>query len=193
MAPLGYVLSPHLLELVHATPAVQRRGAAVPAHDVRVQHRHADVLHARRRAARGGRRADAAAARRRDDRAEHRAQRRADPRLRAGPGVRHARRGDRHVHRPARSSRRRRLAAPAAARWSSRFPRSDVVAPDWSDRPVAVPVRPAGRRPGRGDEPRRRDAAAVHRLARAQRRSAGGLCGRLRGAVLADHVDVGRA
>ena len=58
-------LSPTLLDLVNATPAVQRRGAAVPADDVRVQHRDAAVLHARRRAARGGRRADAAAPRRR--------------------------------------------------------------------------------------------------------------------------------
>ena len=35
--------------------------------------------------------------------------------------------------------------------------------------------------------------AAVHRIAGAQRRGPGGVCGRLRGTVLADHLDVGRA
>ena len=58
--------------------------------------------------------------------------------------------------------------------------------------PVAVPLRPADRRAGHRDEHRRRAAAALHRLARAQRRGAGGLRGRLHRAVLADHVDVGR-
>ena len=62
LAPSGYFLAPRLLDLVNASPAVVRAGAAVPAHDVRLQHRDAAVLHARRRAARGGRRADAAAA-----------------------------------------------------------------------------------------------------------------------------------
>ena len=60
------------------------------------------------------------------------------------------------------------------------------------DHPVAVPLRAADRRAGHRDERRRRAAAAVHRLARAQRGGAGGVRRRLHGAVLADHVDVGR-
>ena len=60
------------------------------------------------------------------------------------------------------------------------------------DHPVAVPVRPADRRAGHRDERRGRAAAAVHRIAGAQRRGAGGVRGRLHRAVLAHHVDVGR-
>ena len=59
--------------------------------------------------------------------------------------------------------------------------------------PLAVPVRAAHRRPGHRHEPRRRDAAALHRRPGAERRGAGGLRDRLHGAVLAHHLDVGRA
>ena len=61
------------------------------------------------------------------------------------------------------------------------------------DHPVAVPLRASDRRAGDRDEHRRRHAARVHRLARAQRRRAGGLRRRLHGALLADQLDVGRA
>ena len=73
LAPIGYFLAPHLLEAGQRQPRGHGRGAAVPADDVPVQHRHAAVLHAGRRAARGGRCAHAAAPRRGDDGAERRA------------------------------------------------------------------------------------------------------------------------
>ena len=60
------------------------------------------------------------------------------------------------------------------------------------DHPLAVPLRPADRRAGHRDERRRPAAAAVHRIAPAERGGAGRLRGRLHRAVLADHVDVGR-
>ena len=44
IAPIGYFASPWLLDLVNAAPAVQGRGAAVPAHHVPLQQRHAGVL-----------------------------------------------------------------------------------------------------------------------------------------------------
>ena len=46
MAPIGWFASPVLLDLVNAAPAGESGGAAVPAHHVRVQHRHDGVLHA---------------------------------------------------------------------------------------------------------------------------------------------------
>ena len=97
MAPLGYVLSPHLLDLVNATPAVQAEalpflrtmflfsvgmlmffmlgGALRAAGDARTPLRLGIVT----------------------DGAEHRAQRHADPWLRTGAGDGHARGGDRHL------------------------------------------------------------------------------------------------
>ena len=68
-----------------------------------------------------------------------------------------------------------------------------VAAARLQDHPIAVPIRLAGGDPGGRDERRRRDAAALHRLSRAQRRSAGGVRGRIRRALLAHHVDLGRA
>ena len=49
LAAIGYFAAPALLRLVNAAPEVQRRGAAVPAHDVPRHLRHDDVLHAERR------------------------------------------------------------------------------------------------------------------------------------------------
>ena len=74
---------------------------------------------------------------------------------------------------------------------------SSVLAPHGlaarlDDHPIAVPLRAADRRAGHRDERRRRPAAALHRLARAERRGAGRLRDRLHRAVLDDHVDVGR-
>ena len=94
MAPLGYALSPSLLDLVNAAPEVKARGAAVPPHRVSLQQRHAGVLHARRRAAFGRRRAHADDPRHRHDGAESRAERHPDPRAGPDPGVRHCRFGD---------------------------------------------------------------------------------------------------
>ncbi len=56
LAPLGYVLSPTLLDLVNATPAVKAEALPFLRIDVRLQHRHAALLHAGRRVAIGGRR-----------------------------------------------------------------------------------------------------------------------------------------
>ena len=67
LAPTGYIFAPYLLTLVNASAGGHGARAAVPADDVPLQHRHAAVLHARRRAARGRRRTDAAAARRGHD------------------------------------------------------------------------------------------------------------------------------
>ena len=64
--------------------------------------------------------------------------------------------------------------------------------PDWVDHQVALQVRAADRRAGHRHERRRRAAAALHGLARAQRRRAGGVRDWLHRAVLDDHVDVGR-
>ena len=91
MAPLGYFASPWLLDLVNAAPDGEGRSAAVPAHHVRVQQRHAGLLHAGRRAALGRRRAHADDPRHRDDGAEPRAERHPDPRAGPDPGVRHRR------------------------------------------------------------------------------------------------------
>ena len=90
LAAVGYVASPALLRLVNAAPEVARRGAAVPARDVRRHHGHDDVLHAERRLPRGWRPENAAAPGAGDDGVDDRLQRRADPH----DG--HAGRGDRH-------------------------------------------------------------------------------------------------
>ena len=71
------------------------------------------------------------------------------------------------------------------------FDRSLSLAPGLHDHPLALPLRAAGRPAGGRDERRRRDAAALHRIAAAQRGGAGGLRGGLCGAVLAHHLDVG--
>ena len=70
LGPLGYFAAPYLLDLVNASPEVDGARAAVPAHQLHVQHRHAAVLHADLGAARRRRRAHAAAAGRDDDGAE---------------------------------------------------------------------------------------------------------------------------
>ena len=89
--------------------------AAVPAHHVRLEHRHADVLHAQRGAARGGRRAHAAASRRDDDRAERRAERDSHQRPRSDSSAGHGRlrARDRRL-RPARSACMRSITCSAA-------------------------------------------------------------------------------
>ena len=59
-------------------------------------------------------------------------QRRADPGLGPDSGVRHARRGDRHVDRERRWSRRRRSGCCSRGRLGGSLPARHVVAPDWS-------------------------------------------------------------
>ena len=63
--------------------------------------------------------------------------------------------------------------------WVVGFPRGGRWGPDWSDHPRALPLRPAHRRAGHRHEHRRRPHAALHRLARAECRGAGGVRGRL--------------
>jgi hypothetical protein len=63
-------------------------------------------------------------------------------------------------------------------------------APDWTILRCFIGLPQAA---GRGDERGGRDAAPLHRLARAERRGPGGIRGRLHGALLADHLDVGRS
>ena len=60
------------------------------------------------------------------------------------------------------------------------------------DHPIAVPLRAADRRAGHRHEHRRHPAAALHRIARAQRRRAGRVRGRLHRVVLVHYVDVRR-
>ena len=67
LAPAGYLLAPHLLDLVHAAPEVKSRGPALPADHADLQRRPADLLHAGRRVPVRGRRADADDARHRGD------------------------------------------------------------------------------------------------------------------------------
>ena len=192
LAPLGYVLSPTLLDLVNATPAVKAEalpflrtmfvfsigmllffmlgGALRAAGDARTPLRLGicmTVLNVAFNVV-------------------------LIPGLRAGAGVRHARRRDRHgVGEPDRVVDRR-LAAAARPAGRALSRRRCRARPDWSIiRSLFKFGLPAGH-PGRGDERRRRDAAALHRVAAAQRRSAGGVRRRLRRAVRADHVDVGR-
>ena len=94
----------------HAAGA--RRGIAVPAHDVRVQHRPADVLHAGRSAASRRRRSDADAARHRDDDPQRGIQRHPDPGLGPDSRVRCEGCGHRHVRRQHSCLGRRHVAAP---------------------------------------------------------------------------------
>ena len=148
------------------------RGAAVPPHDVRRNHRHDDVLHARWRVPRRRRSAHAAASRRRDDGADDSFQHRADSSLwRGGRGVRHrgeqqARVGLRHLASPATG-----VGDPFRA-WHG-------PASGFRGHPLAVQVRSADRRAGNRDEHRRRADAALHRSARTQRGSSGGVHRRL--------------
>ena len=109
------------------------------------------------------------------------------------PDVRHGRRRARHdreQHARCRIYGIWRMTRPSSV---IHFERGMNLTPGLHDHPVALPLRPADRRAGHRDERRRRAAAALHRLARAQRGGAGGLCRRLHRAVLADHLDVGRA
>ena len=193
LAPSGYFLAPQLLTPRQRQPRSDRAGAAVPADDVPVQHRHAAVLHAGRRAARGRRCANAAASRRGDDRAEHRA---STCMLISGAGPI-----------PALGTRGAAIGTVLASVQrvgggdvddadrtpGDPLPPRHVLEAGFRDHQAAVPVRAARRDPGRGDERGRRPAAAVHRVARAQRGSAGGLRRGLRGAVLAGHLDLGRS
>jgi hypothetical protein len=90
--------------------------------------------------------------------------------------TRHDRRGDGHRHRHVR---RRRYAIYALyrGRWVVGFPEGLEAAPRLADHPRAVPVRTADRCAGHRDERRRRHAARVHRLARAERGGTGCLHG----------------
>ena len=92
--------------------------------------------------------------------AQHRAQRRADPRTGSDPGVRHGRRGDGHRASPRASSRPTRSSSSGAAGWVVSFPRGQGWGPDWTIIRVAVPVRPADGHPGHRDERRRRAACS---------------------------------
>ena len=65
------------------------------------------------------------------------------------------------------------------------------VGPGLDDHQVAVQVRPADGHSGHRDEHRRRVDARVHRIARAERRSAGSVRGVVLAAILVHHVDVG--
>ena len=49
LAPIGYVLAPSLLGMVNAAPEVQAEALPYLRNALPVQHRHADVLHDRRR------------------------------------------------------------------------------------------------------------------------------------------------
>ena len=118
-------------------------------------------------------------------------QRRPDPGPRPHPGARHDRGGDRHVRCECRRGRRGARAAVLGPVDDPLVP-DDVVADRLDRDPLAVRVRPAGRLPGHRDERRRTAAPALHRLATAQRRGAGGLRGGLRRVVLAGDLDVGR-
>ena len=89
MAPIGYFASPLAARFRQRLARGARAGAAVPAHQLHVQHRHAAVLHADVGAARRRRRAHADAARRDDDDSQRRPQRDPDPRPRSDPGARH--------------------------------------------------------------------------------------------------------
>jgi hypothetical protein len=77
--------------------------------------------------------------------------------------------------------------------WVVSFPRRSGLRPDWSDHPRALPLRPPHRDPGNRDERGRRADARLHRLARAERRGAGGLRRLLYAALLPRHLDLGRA
>ena len=187
-----------LLRRADAARSRQRRtrgegtGAAVPAHQLHVQHRHAAVLHAVRGAPRRRRCAHAAPARPDDDGAQCHPQRRPDSRPRADSVVRHCRVGDGHGDRVGHGQPLRAL---PPVPWRQRDPvlAIDGLEARLVDHQVAVPLRAADRRAGHRDEHRRRAAAALHRLAGAQRRGAGGLCHRLHRALLDDYVDVGWA
>ena len=184
MAPIGYFAVAVAARSGERRAGGEGRGAAVPADHVRLQQRHADLLHAERRAALGRRRADADGSRHRDDGAEPRAQRHPDPRAGPDPGVRHRRRGDRDGDRvrPGRASTRCGSSGAAAGSCRSRAARARS---GLEHHQVAVPVRPADRHSGHRDEHRRRAHARVHRLAGAERRGAGGVRRVVHPAVLA--------
>ncbi len=90
----GTSLSPSLLDLVNAAPAVKAEALPFLRIMFLLQQRHARLLHARRRAALGRRCANADGPRHRDDGAEPRAQRHPHSRAGSDSGVRHRRRGD---------------------------------------------------------------------------------------------------
>ena len=128
----------------------------------------------------------------RPDGAEHRVQRGADPRPRPDPRVRHDGLGDGDVPRVGPRVGVRAVEA-LARRLGGVVPARRAVGPRLDDHPVAVPVRAADRHPGHRDERRRRAHARVHRIAGAERGRAGGVRRLVLAAVLADHLDVGRA
>ncbi len=166
-------------------PGGPRRSAAVPARDVPRHVRHDDVLHAERRVPRCRRPADAASARRRDDDTDGHLQRDPDPEGRLA-GRRAG--DDREQH----DGRVLRHLARDAAAFSDPLRAGDEPETRLHHHPVALPLRPADGRAGHRDERRRRAAAALHRIAGAERRRAGRLRRRLHGALLAHHLVVGR-
>ena len=149
------MLSPTLLDLVNATPEVRAEALPFLRTMFVFSIGHADVLHARRRAARRpatrARRCGSGIA---DHGAERRAQRHPDPRRWADPRVRHA-----AARRSARSIAS--MLVSASAIWlmfaggsSCSFRAAMSLPAGLDDHPVALPVRAAGRHPGRGDEHR---------------------------------------
>ena len=176
MAPVGYFLSPSLLDLVNAAPEV--KAEALPF--LRIMFLFSSgmlvfyMLGGALRSAGDARTPMILGAR--DDGAEHRAQRRAHPR--AGPdpafGTAGAAMGTVIASGLVCGVRARRSSGAAAGSCRSRAARA--YGPDWTHHPVALPVRPADRHPGNRDEHRRRADARVHRLAGAERGGAGGVC-----------------
>ena len=102
-------------------------------------------------------------------------------------------RGDGHGDRVGPRRRSTRCGSCGTAAGSSRSRDITGCGPDWEIIRVAVQVRSADGHSGHRDEHRRRADAVVHRLARAERGGAGGVRRLVRAALLADHLDVGRA
>ena len=180
-----------------AVPARRRPGrargeggrAAVPADDVRRQRRPAGVLHDRRRVARGRRCAHAAAPRASRPRCSTRSFNVVlIPGLGSALGPFGAALGTVIANLIVATVGNAwmlsgRLVGPGAA--------AAVARARLGHHPLDLQVRAADRPAGHRDERGRRAAAALHRIARTQRRGAGGLRRRLHRTVLADHVDVG--
>ncbi len=190
MAPIGYFVSPALLNLVNAAPDV--KAEALPF--LRIMFvfslRHDDLLHAERRFAFRRRRAHADDARYHDDRAQSRAEHRSHSRAWSGSCFRHQRRGDGNVHRFGIDCH---LRAVATLDW-----RVGYFDSAWrrlwtklADHQIDLQVWTADRHSGNRDEHRRRVYAGVHWVARSECCSAGCVRSFLHRAFLSDHVDVG--
>ena len=190
LAPVGYLLSPTLLDLVHATPAV--RAEALPFLQTMFVYSVGllmfFMLGGALRAAQ--RCADSIAARDRDDDPELRAERRADPRRRAHSGFWHPWRGDGHRHRQHLCFRGRLVVDLCRAAGGALRTRH-VARARFHDHSRAVSIRSAGRHSGRRHERGGRHAPSVHRVAPRERGSAGGIRGWILGTVFVDYLDFG--